>query len=81
MNMHLEHFHKELKHIYFEDEKCKRDDKCLKNLEDYIENKTYDKLMKFHEGKNHKKTVFFTSIKKGKIFIRIVCKFQIISGV
>lgn len=50
-NMHLEHFHQELKHTYLDGTHSKRVDKCLKILEEYIENKTYDRSVKFHKGK------------------------------
>lgn len=50
-NMHLEHFHKEIKHIYLEGRKCKRVDKCCKSLEQYNNDKHFDRLIKSHKGK------------------------------
>lgn len=44
--MHLKYFHQELKHILLEGKHCKRLDKCLKTLEEYIENKVHDRLIK-----------------------------------
>lgn len=66
-NMHLEHFHQELKHVLLEGKHCKRVDKCLKTLEEYIENKTHDRLIKFHKGKITKKhTASFQNHKEGQ---------------
>ncbi|KFM74894.1 hypothetical protein X975_12859, partial [Stegodyphus mimosarum] len=50
-NMHVESFHKIIKHIYLEGKKTKRVDKCIDALLSYLTDKKIDRLTKMHKGK------------------------------
>ncbi|XP_035225897.1 uncharacterized protein LOC118198347 isoform X4 [Stegodyphus dumicola] len=54
-NMHVEAFHKILKYIYLEGKKSKRVDNSIKSLICYLEDKNFDRLLKYHKGKMTKK--------------------------
>ena len=50
-NMHIENFHKIIKHIYMEGKKSKRVDKCIDALFAYLLDKQFDRLTKLQKGK------------------------------
>jgi hypothetical protein len=55
-NMHIESFHRKLKHLYLDGKKTRRLDKCIHELLNLINDEKFDNYIKSHKGKLTKKT-------------------------
>ena len=60
-NMRLEHYHRDLKHVYLDGKKVKRVDKCLEALFEYVQDKEAGIRVRTSKGKTTKRHTELTA--------------------
>ena len=85
-NMHIENFHKIIKHIYMEGKKSKRVDKCIDALFTHLRDKQFDRQHKLHKGKLSSKVAAIVqrhsaSIPLARYHVRAVRSMSVVSTI